>query len=155
MADRAALHRSVPAKANVTMQPQLIQLTGPEAGTTKLADVGGWLLLFCVWFTMYVPARTIFPFISDPKTYWLAFCLALLSLFTGISVWKRTSKALLFARIMLVAFFCAGLFGLGIDIVSSGVRFYYGPWELIVEAILWFLYFKKSKRVAATFGRSL
>jgi hypothetical protein len=137
------------------MQPDVLKLTDPEAGTARLSEVGGWLLLFCIDFTILTPARALFEIVFEPWAYSsaLILCLGVLSLVTGINVWTRTSRALWLTKLMLAVLFCVGLLALGLEIASA--TFDYGDIDVMAQAVIWFLYFKKSKRVRATFGRSL
>jgi len=137
------------------MQPDVLKLTGPEAGTVRLSEVGGWLLLFCIDFTILIPARAFLEIIFNPWAYASALisCLAVLSLVTGINVWARTSSALWLTKLMLAVLFCMGLLALGSEIASR--TFDYGDIDVMAQAVIWFFYFKRSKRVRTTFGRSL
>jgi hypothetical protein len=137
------------------MQPDVLKLTGSEAGSVRLSEVGGWLLLFCFIYTILTPAGALLEIISDPQSSAPIVFLAVLSFVTGISVWRRASRALQLTKLMLVVFFGVGLLGLVLGIISASNDADWVEIDLMAEAVIWFLYFKRSKRVRATFGRSL
>jgi hypothetical protein len=141
------------------MQPELLDLTGTKSATQRpeITGVRGWLLLFCIMVTIYAPARTAAEVIFGPWGYSsvIVLCLAALAFFTGISLWQVNSRALLLTKVLLIVLFCLGTLGLVVDVVN-GTRLDRGSdLEFMTEAAIWYWYFKKSKRVRATFGRSI
>ncbi len=144
------------------MQSDLLRLNSSETGIRNqnpgLAGVSGWLLLFCIEFAARIGAQmTLSVVIFGLWHYFsaVALFLAALSFLTSVSVWRITSRALLFSKTLLIVVFCVGIFGLGLEIVSARTFLHGTEFDFIVEAAMWFLYFKKSKRVRATFGRSI
>ena len=129
----------------------------------ELVGVGGWLGWFCVVITVISPAIVLVGTFSEPSVYSaIDVGLAAFSIFTGVSIWKVSSRALKLTKILLITQFCLGALLVLAQMLESssatsshssssdptGVR-------MLVGCVIWFSYFKKSKRVKATFGRNL
>jgi hypothetical protein len=142
------------------MRSEFSRMTSPATAIKRqdLIGVGGWLLLFCIEFATRIGTQlTLSILIWGPWHYFSIFAVSLgaLSFLTGFNVWRVTSKALLFTRVLLIIVFGAGLFGVGLEILSARYFLHGTGIDFIIEAVVWFWYFKKSKRVKATFGRSI
>ncbi len=140
------------------MQPHLLGVRDSRASVEypELVGVGGWLWLFCFLVTIH-PLATILETIIRPWTYWNVplLCYSAVSALTGYSVWRMTPRALLFTRLFLITWFCLGALALINDVVAGTLSDRGRDFEFMIEAVVWFLYFRKSKRVKATFGRSI
>jgi hypothetical protein len=141
---------------------------------TRLRGVGGWLLLFCIVTTIIAPLAHIaaaaksndaFTALIDASFTILAFC-------TGLSVWRVRRHAFRWVRAYLITVLCLGITAYLLSLGQASDTMY-GPnspaiAELIatrinrnetigsvIAAVMWWQYFKTSKRVNATFGRNL
>ena len=129
----------------------------------NLIGVGGWLLWFCIVTTIISPAIVLVSTLSHPSGYSLIdICLAAFSVFTGVSLWKAKPQALRLRKILLVIQFCLGaLLFIGELINSTGDSSTSNTasdpsgLRMLVFALIWFLYFKKSKRVRIVYGRAI
>jgi hypothetical protein len=128
-----------------------------------LVGVGGWLAWFCIVITVISPAIVLVGTFSEPSVYSVIDVgLAAFSIFTGVSIWKVSSRALKLTKILLIIQLCLGALLVVAQILESssatsshssssdptGMR-------MLAGSVIWFSYFKKSKRVKATFGRNL
>jgi hypothetical protein len=137
-----------------------------------LVGIGGWLLLFCIVSTIVIPLGALSTAPSgvriSPVGLILVLCFVALSLFAGISVWCQSSKALFYTKVFLIAVFCWGVMCLlGAAIIEVRMEMASTPTAAIESeglaggfrpffwSLLWFAYFKRSKRVRATFGRNI
>jgi hypothetical protein len=129
----------------------------------ELVGVGGWLGWFCVVITIISPAIVLLGTFSEPSAYSaIDVGLAAFSIFTGVSIWKVSPRALKLTRILLIIQFCLGaLLVLAQILDSSSATSSHGSTSdptgtrMLVGSVIWFSYFKKSKRVKATFGRNI
>jgi hypothetical protein len=140
------------------MHSELLKLTSSATDSEhpELAGVGGWLWLFCFLLTVQ-PLTSIVEAAIRPWNYWNIpwLCLCVFSVFTGYSLWRMTPRALLLVKVFLIMWFCLGTLALSYSI-AAGTRLESGEHlESMIEAAMWFLYFKKSKRVKATFGHPI
>jgi hypothetical protein len=121
-----------------------------------LVGVGGWLWLFCFLVTFY-PLGTLVTTVIQPWDYWgiPLLCYAGFEVLTGYSVWRAIPKALLFTKIFLITRFCLGAVTLVYHGVEGSRLDCLWDFEFMLESTAWSWYFKKSKRVRATFGGSL
>jgi hypothetical protein len=131
---------------------------------TDLSGIGGWLYLFCVRNTVLAPlfnTLAIFASTTDllAKAIWSL--IVLFEFTSGVLVWKISARAFWFLKIYFgvlvflgLAFITIG--GLSLEDAQGGslslIKF--GSEELI-WALGWFVYFKRSRRVRATFGRNM
>jgi len=128
-----------------------------------LVGVGGWLGWFCIVITVISPAIVLVGTFSEPSVYSVIDVgLAAFSIFTGVSIWRVSSRALKLTKILLIIQLCLGALLVVAQILESssatsshssssdptGAR-------MLAGSVIWFSYFKKSKRVKATFGRNL
>ncbi|GGC61834.1 hypothetical protein GCM10011504_45090 [Siccirubricoccus deserti] len=141
--------------------------------------VGGWLLLFCVTLTLLMPAATIVAtWIGWPEAEVLAewpaltralwvnlageALILLYAIRTGSLLWRKAPGSLPRARRFLLAllgwrvaapFLLAGLAQLpapGAEaMLAEGLK---DSVRTAVFVLVWWLYLRRSKRVAATFG---
>ena len=149
----------VPAAAREAHETPEKQIDGE---LTRLRGVGGWLLLFCVVTTIIIPLANMAEaansndavvILTDVAFTILAFC-------TGLSLWRVRPHALKWVRVYLIVGPCLGMIA-GLQRQATYIT--YDPTQAatnpvavaVTYAITWWLYFRKSKRVKATFGRNL
>jgi len=133
------------------------------AGYAPLRGVGGWLLFFCIMTTIIIPLVTIAEAANsnDPVVILTDVALAILAFCTGLSLWRVRPHALRWVRVYLVVGSClmmiAGLQRQATYITHEPTSsIYTNPVAgAVVYAVTWWQYFRKSKRVKATFGRNL
>lgn len=124
--------------------------------------IGGWLLFFCLINVIARPIAFIRMFLTLHTYTYMALYVAFIaaSLLVGLLVWFKSLLAfnaiwlfLVFSLIQACTLFRAALF----FHLSENARIYdfTGGVTTIGATFLWFLYFRRSKRVANTFGRNL
>jgi hypothetical protein len=121
-----------------------------ECGGETLHGIGGWLLLFCIQNTILAALDGILLLFRS----WVGIgdlliaCITAFAVFTGVSVWRVRPYALRVVETYLI--FVFGWTGWQLLYHQTGEQYF-----TIIGVVLWWLYFKKSKRVKATFGRNL
>ena len=136
------------------------ELTRYAPGAGPLRGVGGWLLFFCIATTIISPLVTIAEVANsnDPVVILAVVAVAILAFCTGLSLWRVRPHALRWVRVYLVVGSCLMMIA-GVQRQAT-----YEPTSSSYEnpvagavgyAITWWLYFRNSKRVKATFGRNL
>ena len=139
------------------------ELTRYAPGAGPLRGVGGWLLFFCIVTTIIIPLATMAEAANsnDPVVILTDVALAILAFCTGLSLWRVRTHALRWVRVYLVIGSClmmiAGLERQATYITHEPTSsIYMNPVAgAVVYAVTWWQYFRKSKRVKATFGRNL
>lgn len=125
----------------------------------NLVGVRGWLLWFCIGTTIIGPATTLYLVFADPDIYSVFdVALAAFPVVVGINLWRVTPKALRLTKILLIIEVCVWALLTVEHIVllaTGGTGIAPGAPRMLIFAIVWLFYFKKSKRVMATYGRSL
>jgi hypothetical protein len=138
----------------------------PEIEFSRLYGVRGWLLFFCIVLTVVQPLGTAVEVIGSKSLPMIILNIgfAALCIYTGVCLWRIAPKSLEWLEVFLVArlamaglSFVSAIYSklppLGHDFsinpyLQSGVTNLYG-------VIIWWAYFKKSKRVLTTYGRNL
>jgi hypothetical protein len=141
--------------------------------------VKGWLLLLCVSMAILTPMTGLISLVAvsdalkpyfdqDPALFKLVLisgicniCLLVYSMYAGVSLWRATPNAVTSAKRYLVVLFHYSFFSIflpqlvGLSEKTQTEIYKDNPlYNLIVmlEACLWYLYMRKSKRVKATYG---
>lgn len=155
-------------------------MTDPEIlAPDKYKGVKGWLLLFCVGLTVFMPAVTFFNLYSGYKDSTgvisaypglktlvyadalLSVALAVLGFYAGLLLWKVKPKAVKTAKLYLIALLVySGItlllpYTVGLSEEMSGQLIKIisvSSARTVIYVIIWFLYLSKSKRVKATYG---
>ena len=164
-----ALESSVLAKTSEESVGLPIESTAESAFSSQsapdpLRGVQGWLLLFCLGITFVQPIALL---LSSENVVEAGFNLSLgtFSVYTGISLWRRTGNALRLVKIyfIVVLILAALAIASGImtltatpaseppsqdNLLTIGIR-------MLIGVAIWWSYFKKSKRVKATYGDNL
>ncbi len=135
-----------------------------KAAHDPLNGVRGWLLFFCVMLTIITPIFYIFLVLRLHSSIdiLLHSTLIALSVYAGIMVWRVRPSALQWVTIYLVAS-VAFVLGNLILAMQTGVMAtveqsqdqILGSVRGLIGPIIWAFYFKKSRRVRATYGRNL
>jgi hypothetical protein len=132
----------------------------PPARNPALRGVGGWLLFFCIALTILVPLIVFIQAWSAdfgmevlPNIVWAAF-----GVFVGTVVWNVHPRTFL----LLWIYFGVTALLLGLAIVDFilaeepvDMQIVTVTFRGLMYTVVWFLYFKQSDRVQATFGRNL
>ncbi len=140
--------------------------------SNALHGVQGWLLLLCIALTIGIPLLTaynwskIFSYGVTPFPWFslgLSIVMALFSFFAGISLWTVRTNAVRIAKAyfiteMIVPF----VFGARLLIEVATSRVEMSAWNIfavfvrpILMAVIGYLYLTRSKRVQATYGKTL
>jgi hypothetical protein len=132
----------------------------PPARRPDLRGVGGWLLFFCISLTVLAP---LLMFVRVSASGFalegiVDLVLAAFGMLVGFMVWTVSPRS--FVLLWIYFGITAALLMLGIvstltntEAEPSQEVFY--MFRALVSTIIWFLYFKKSDRVQATFGRNM
>lgn len=158
-----AMPAAAPAAAAAPGQihwPDEPATVGPPMRRPDLKGVGGWLLFFCISLTFLSPLFMAIRMWGGGfgAGNMIDIAVAAFGVIVGIMVWTVNQ------RVFLLLWFFFGLLALLLVLALAGS--FVGsqeqnPNEIIVlfrgliYIIVWFLYFKKSDRVQATFGRNL
>jgi Protein of unknown function (DUF2569) len=132
----------------------------PPARQPSLRGVGGWLLFYCILLTVVAPLYVLiwawnigFETESIVIIAWAAF-----GLVVGMMVWNVHRHAFVLLWIyfgLTILIFALAIVGVVLADekadVNEGIRLF----RSLVYTIGWFIYFKQSDRVQATFGRNL
>jgi hypothetical protein len=143
--------------------------------------VKGWLLFLCVNMAILSPMTGLLSltavtdelkpyFDQDPALFKLVLiegicniCLLIYGMYAGVSLWKVTSNAVMSTKRYLIVLFHYSFFSIflpqlvGLSEKTQTEIYKVNPiYNLLVmlEAFIWYLYVRRSKRVKATYGES-
>jgi hypothetical protein len=138
----------------------------PSVDFHRLHGVRGWLLWFCIVLTIVDPLIFLTEAVRSKSglTIILDLALTALAIYTGVRLWQIAANALAW----LTAWFATQL-GLAAFILVGAIiskRGLYGPnfeinpgleigARILSGTIIWWAYFKKSKRVRVTYGSNI
>ena len=142
--------------------------------SARLRGVGGWLLLFCIVTAIIAPLAHIADAANSNDTVVILIDVAftMLAFCTGLSVWRVRHNAFRWVRAYLITAICLGVVAYVISLGQASDMTYDSTSPTVAEhittrinrsqtigsviaAVIWWQYFKKSKRVNATFGKNL
>lgn len=129
-----------------------------------LSGIGGWLYFFCIRNTVLAPLFNTFAILgssTDLLTKAIFFMLVVGELTAGVLVWIQSATAFRFLKFYFgflvfigLAFITIGSLtiedqqGGSLSMIKFGI-------EELLWAIGWYIYFRRSRRVRATFGRNM
>lgn len=133
---------------------------------SELYGVRGWLLLFCIVITILNPLVAIAGATRSEPFPAMAFELGIAALCvrTGVAVWRKAENALRSLKVYFLVLLSIATLGLLASIILKQ------PYlkrdlstdpgqeaclQTVAFVLFWWAYFKKSRRVKATFGRNL
>jgi hypothetical protein len=136
---------------------------------SSLQGVSGWLLLFCIGATIVTPLYCLadaLSNLSDALVVLIDVGFAAFALYTGILVWRVRPNALKLVKAYLISNIVLAMLTVIGAIIQSGTSRTDGSpgvgfgamgvaLRILVFVIVWWSYFERSKRVGATFGRTL
>ena len=160
-----------PADISSAATESISEVLSPEVAdqiSETLHGVSGWLLFFYIATTIIAPLLNLAEIAANSNDLFIVvFDLALtgFAMYTGISVWRVRSNALKIVKAYFITLSVIALLVIITAILGSsthksaissprsndvltGLR-------TIVFVIIWWSYFERSRRVRATFGRSL
>ncbi len=128
--------------------------------------VGGWLLFFCFTTTFVGPAQLLYGAIRSrtPFERFWDIGLAAAFVFIGIKLWTNGPRAFFWVQVYFLVRFSLIAFLVIAVIISKRPIFNadhsFNSWleaamSGLAGVLMWWLYFKKSKRVRATYGANL
>jgi hypothetical protein len=149
-----------------SVQRPSISLEEPSVDFSGFNGVRGWLLFYCISITVIGPLFLLAEVAESKNVPSIAFGLALavLSIYTGVGLWKRKTSALRWLKVYFLVNLALAALCLAASII---LRKGYLERDLSINplvdvslrivssVIIWWAYFKKSKRVKATYGRNL
>jgi hypothetical protein len=147
------------------------------ADSSRLRGTGGWLLLFCIGTAILSPLELLAEAILRPlgpldiailrPLGLLNVALTALAIYTGVALWRVRPNALGLVKAYFISLVCWAV----LEVISGlsaqqSAQISYINYEVagrevaggvaqIITVVIWWFYFKKSKRVKATFGRNL
>jgi hypothetical protein len=129
----------------------------------RYAEVGGWILFFCAVHVVIGPIRLWSHHSATPTaTDWLYRALVVFGVVAGVLLVTRAAYALDVLKIYFLAAFL--LNAIVLLQVMRGVTGAFDDGSMtiggrplggVVSTTIWFLYFRTSQRVKATYGRNL
>ena len=142
--------------------------TAPGAGYStpdllypELVGVRGWLLFFCVIMTILTPIGYMATLRTLAPTGWNLFnsVIVLFALIVGVSVWLVSPHALTLVKAYFIGIAAWEI----LQIVNVLIVYPHRGLDMtmvlrirtLIWITIWGMYFLKSKRVRATFGRNL
>ena len=146
---------------------ETIGAVAPHFGGVEdtLHGVGGWLLLFCVGLAMVAPAVSLIRALQNPSLLSLAFIVLIASyqIYVGALLWKVTPDALGTLKVYFIVVSVLGVVLLGGGMAMLAVprlsrfseRLLLDGARTLLSTLIWWLYFRKSRRVRNTYGRNL
>jgi uncharacterized protein DUF2569 len=150
---------AAPAPAQIKW-PNEAETTMPPARQPRLRGVGGWLLVFCILLTVVAPLAVFVSawrggFEADDivNIAWAAF-----GFVVGMMVWNVHRHAFVLLWIyfgLTVLIFALAIISLALADEAAEPRDSILLFRSLIYTVAWFVYFKKSDRVQATFGRNL
>jgi hypothetical protein len=147
--------------SNAAMHPEesAISKTEPnnEQKDASFNGVGGWLLLFCIGAAIIVPLTNLVEGIGSTSaaTKVICFVLTVIAVGTGVALWTKKPYALTLVPVYLVALFLVGVLAVVGSVISRDVSQSPIGLRTVIYSFIWFLYFRMSRRVKATYGRNL
>ena len=133
-----------------------------RADHPELVGVRGWLAWFCIVAAIVSPVIVLVSTLAEPSPYSLFdLALTVYSVLTGVAIWKLWPRALKLTKVLLIIQFAIGVILVAGQILdsstanSSSATPDVSGARVLVFSIVWFSYFKKSRRVRATFGRNI
>jgi|SRR5215472_3079074 len=130
-----------------------------------LVGVSGWLFWFCLGHAIIQPLALAGSFSKYRGSGSLeVIVLAVASCFTGVWVWLRKPEALVIVKVYLIALMALSGFGVvryvmhGLNSQGADAGFdlrAMTQMRILCITLGWFLYFKQSQRVLATFGENI
>jgi hypothetical protein len=125
-----------------------------------LKGVGGWLLFFCISLTVLAP---LLMFVREWGNGFelgsmIDLALTAFGVLVGIMVWNVHPRVFLLLWIyfgVTAALLVLGVVGAFFTPKEQDPKETIQLVRALISTIIWFLYFKKSDRVQATFGRNL
>ena len=132
--------------------------------------IEGWLLFFCVYAAIITPIgwKAVVENMAWRKAPVLTlvdFAIVFAGVVAGIAVWTRSKKALWYVRIYLLSAivllvgYLPYLFGMralaGLTTADRYPFVFVQMLRPVIIALVWWLYFRRSERVRAVFGRNL
>jgi len=135
----------------------------------ELRGVGGWLLVFCIWVTIFDPLMDLrllpyLRYLSTNPMLLLSFGLTAFGVVIGILLWGGNRAGLMLLRAYFPVVAILSVFGL-VRYLAAMQRVPFEPWFLwtlvsswgrvLVFLVVWVWYFRVSVRVRNTYGGNL
>lgn len=151
----------IPEPARVTPAPAVVSTT-----VDPLKGMGGWLLLFCLGLVAVQPIALFLEAINSGDALVAGFNLLLgvLAICTGVALWRVASNALRLVKAYFVVVLIVGILAIVGGIVTASAtpsqtppqeNFLTVGFRMLIGVAIWWYYFRKSKRVKATYGANL
>jgi hypothetical protein len=150
---------SVPAPGEI-IWPDKSQKISLPAGRPGMKRIGGWLLFFCIMLTVLAPITVLIQAWTGDigaeglfEVAWAAF-----GALVGVMTWNVNPRAFLLLWIyfgITLGFLVLGFVGMALSDDSASFNQIMLTFRTLIYTVAWFIYFKRSDRVRATFGRNL
>ncbi|HEY3767464.1 MAG TPA: DUF2569 family protein [Candidatus Angelobacter sp.] len=126
----------------------------------KPKEVGGWLMFFCILLILVVPIAVMAMAWSGDFGIEIVFNIAWAAygVLVGAMLWNVHPRAFLLLWIyfgMTALMVALAVFNLATNEEGATAHDSILVFRSVIYSVAWFLYFKRSERVKATFGRNL
>ena len=161
------LRRRKLSESDIIQYRQDVAAFKPKDFWRQLRGVRGWLLLFCLGLVLVQPLALLFEAVNSGDAFVAGFNLLLgaFAIYTGIALWRGATNALKLVKVYFVVVLIGATLVIASGILTApAARVSQTPsqdnpltvgFRMLIGVAIWWSYFKKSKRVKATYGANL
>lgn len=158
-----------PGSTASTAPTAAVPVVAAAATPTQLRGVGGWLLVFCIWVTIFDPLMDLrllpyLRYLSTNPMLLLSFGVTTFGVVIGVLLWSGNRAGLLLLRAYFPLVAILSVLGL-VRYLAAMRRVPFEPWfvwtlvsswgRVLVFLVVWVWYFRVSARVRNTYGENL
>ena len=161
------LSRRKLSESDIIQYRQDVAAFKPKDFWRELRGVGGWLLLFCVSLVVVQPLALLFEAVNSRDAFVVGFnfLLGAFAIYTGVALWRVATNALRLVKVYFVVVLIVATLAIASGILTAPAtrasqtpsqdNFLTVGFRALISVAIWWSYFKKSKRVKATYGANL
>lgn len=147
--------------------PSTPSATGSPSTVDRLKGIRGWLLLFLLGLVFVTPLSSFFGGLNSGDAFSFGFDLLFgaLAIYTGIALWRGATNALRLVKVYFVVALVMAVLEIVSGILTAPATTASSTpsqnnsltegFRMLIGVAIWWSYFKKSKRVKATYGANL
>jgi hypothetical protein len=163
----AELSRRQFSESDIIQHQQDVAAFKPKDFWRQPRGVRGWLLLFCVGLVVVQPLGLLFEAVNSGDAFVAGFnfLLGAFAIYTGIALWRVATNALRLVKVYFVVVLIVATLAIASGILTAPAtrvsqtpsqdNFLTVGFRALISVVIWWSYFKKSKRVKATYGANL
>lgn len=163
----AELSRRQFSESDIIQHRQDVAAFKPKDFWRQPRGVRGWLLLFCVGLVVVQPLGLLFEAVNSGDAFVAGFnfLLGAFAIYTGIALWRVATNALRLVKVYFVVVLIVATLAIASGILTAPAtrvsqtpsqdNFLTVGFRALISVVIWWSYFKKSKRVKATYGANL